>query len=75
MGAARDAMEISRVMGMAIEKLNKQLIAKEDELRRRETSTGTSHNVAKMNRLRDEIDSINKRLTLAEKVQDSALRH
>ena len=75
MGAERDSMEISRAMGSAIDKLMSQLIAKESELKRRENSTGTSHDVAKMNRLTDEITSINKRLILAEKVQDSALRH
>lgn len=72
MGNEREAMEISRAMGSAIDKLMSQLIVKQDELKRRESSTGTSHDVAKMNRLREEIDGINRRLALAEKIQDSA---
>lgn len=60
-------------MSSAIEKLTSKLVAKQDELRRRETSQGTSHDVHKMNRLREEIAAIERRLSLAERVQDEAL--
>lgn len=68
-----DAKETVKAMSSAIEKLTWKLVAKQDELRRRESSIGTAHDVQKMNKLRDEIASIERRLSLAERVQDRAL--
>ena len=62
------------VIGTAIEKLWAQLIPKRDELHRRETSQGTSHDVAKMNRLREEIAGLERRIERAERLQDNGWR-
>lgn len=69
-----DAKETVRAMSSAIEKLTFKLVAKQDDLRRRESSIGTDHDVQKINKLRDEIASIERRLSLAERVQDGALK-
>lgn len=60
-------------IGIAIGKLVSQLTAKEAELHRRETSQGTDHDVIKMNKLRQDIASIERRLTVAERLQDRSL--
>lgn len=57
----------------AVSKLTDMLISKEDELRRRETSGGTYHDVRKMNALREEIASIQTRLERAERLQERIL--
>ncbi len=49
-------------IGIAVGKLTDQLTAKQLELERRENSQGTSHDVRKMNRLRDEIASLERRI-------------
>lgn len=66
--------ETIKAVNAAVEKLMDQLFIKQDELARRESSNGTYHNVAKMNRLRSEIASIYKRLDRAERLQEQALR-
>ena len=60
-------------LNAAVGKLMDQLTAKQDELRRREQSQGMSHDVRKMNKLREEIASLEKRLARAERLQDEAL--
>ena len=63
--------EQNYVIGQAIGNLMSQLVTKQDELRRRETSQGTSHDVGKMNRLREEIASLERRIERAERLQDA----
>lgn len=60
-------------MSRCVDKLMGQLVEKKEELRRREKSEGKGHDVRKMNRLRDEIQSLEKRLSRAERLQDEAL--
>lgn len=60
-------------LNAAVDKLTKQLIDKQEQLRIRETSAGKMHDVRKMNRLRDEIKSLESRLARAERLQEAAL--
>lgn len=62
--------ETRSAVSQAWEKLCSELTRKQIELRRRETSIGTSHDLAKINRLRKEIDSLEKRLILCEAFLD-----
>jgi hypothetical protein len=61
-------------LNTCVEKLMIQLATKQDELRRRELSCGMAHDLRKMMRLREEIASLEKRLSRAERLQDAALR-
>lgn len=63
--------EAKHHVGKAWSKLVERLLAKQDELRRREASQGKSHDVQKMNRLRDEIASLEARLNRAENLLES----
>lgn len=56
---------VNRLMGM--------LAAKQDELRRRESSCDTYRDVRKMCCLRAEIEALDARLARAERLQDAAL--
>lgn len=67
------AAETAHVIGIAIGKLTDRLTAKKIELHRRETSGGKSHDVRKMNRLREEIASLEARISRAERWQDREL--
>jgi hypothetical protein len=58
-------------IGIAIGKLTDQLTAKERELHLRETSQGTHHDVEKMNQLRRDIASLERRIAIAERLQDA----
>lgn len=60
-------------LNSAVDRLMTLLVAKQEELRCRETSQGTDHDVKKMNQLRIEIASIEKRLSLAERLQNDAI--
>lgn len=60
-------------LNTAVNKLSTMLITKQDELRRRENSQGTYHDVRKMQKLRAEIASLEKRLQQAEWLQERAL--
>lgn len=60
-------------LNAAVDRLMTLLVAKQEELRRRETSQGTAHDVQKMNQLRIEIASIERRLLVAERLQDDAI--
>ncbi len=60
-------------LNTAVSKLMTLLASKQDELRRREESCGTFHDVRKMTKLRDEIASAERRLVRAERLQDAAL--
>lgn len=60
-------------LNSAVDRLMTMLVTKQTELHRRETSQGTAHDVQKMNQLRVEIASIEKRLSLAERLQDDAI--
>jgi hypothetical protein len=62
--------QTSHAIGLAINKLVGQLVTKEDELRLCEQSQGKAHDVRKMNKLREEIASLERRISLAESVQD-----
>lgn len=65
--------EKAYVIGQAIAKLEDKLFRLRDELRRRESSCGNYHNVRKLNALRAEIESVERRIQRAEKLQDSML--
>lgn len=64
-----DAESIHHI-GQAIGKLTDTLTRKQDELILRETSCGTYHDVRKMNKLRTEIASLERRIIRAERLQD-----
>lgn len=53
-----------------VQRLTSAIVSKQHELDRRENSSGTSHDVRKMNRLRTEIDALERKLRLAEIAQD-----
>jgi hypothetical protein len=67
-----DAKSLPALNG-AVNRLTTMLVTKQDELHRRETSQGTAHDVQKMNQLRIEIASIEKRLSLAERLQNDVI--
>lgn len=60
-------------LNAAVDKLMRQLAEKQDDLRRREAVTGRGWNPRAINRLRDEITSIEARLVRAERLQEEAL--
>jgi hypothetical protein len=60
-------------LNAAVNRLMRMLATAQDELHRRETSQGMYHDVPKMIRLRKEIASLEKRLSLAERLQDDAI--
>jgi len=61
------------VLNKCVSDLLTQLVTKQEELRRRETSCGTYHDPRKMTRLREQIASLERRLGMAEKLQEAAL--
>lgn len=65
--------ETIKALNTAVDRLMCQLFAKQEELRRCESSQGTAHNVRRMVRLREQIESLEKRLTRAERLQEAAL--
>jgi hypothetical protein len=68
-----EQFERSHHIGLAIGKLEVKLFAAQRELATRETSQGKSHDVRKMNQLRVEIESLEKRLRTAATWQDAVL--
>lgn len=56
-----------------VNKLMGKLVAAKERLRLCESSSGTGRNIRTMNRLRDEIDSLERRLQRAERLQDAEL--
>lgn len=61
------------VLNACVDKLMTKLIMLQDELRAREASCGKAHDIRKMNRLRVEIASVERRLARAENLQEAAL--
>lgn len=61
-------------INLCVEKLMTKLETAKDELNRRENSCGMYHDVRKMNKLREDIRSLETRLARAERLQDQALR-
>lgn len=67
-----DSKDLPTLNGV-VDKLMTHIVQKQEDLRRAEAISGRGWNPRKCNRLREEIASLEHRLRLAEKLQESAL--